>query len=108
MTTRFNPPPGWPLAGLGALPRACWEPDSALPPAPPRWPFYVDDRGYATDPPPSAWQPPVTAAPPAPVAPGRHRRARRRLRWSPLLVALPVTAVSVVVVVLGVLAAVRL
>lgn len=108
MTTRFNPPPGWPLAGLGALPRAGWEPDPAFPAAPPRWPFYVDDRGYAMDPPPGAWQPPVLTAPPATLAPGRHRRARRRPRWSQLFVALPVTVVSVVVVVLGVLAALQL
>ena len=109
MTARFNPPPGWTLVGLGAVPGADWHPGGSVPPSPPNWPFYLDDRGYATLAPTGAWQPPETpAAPPGTAAAGRHRRQRRRPRWAALLIGLPVTAVSLTVLALAVSAALGL
>lgn len=103
MTARFNPPPGWTLAGLGALPEADWEPTEAAPPAPPTWPFYLDDRGYETSAPPGAWQPPEAVVASVPAAPGRHRKRRHRSRWRMLLLVLPLIATMVTVLALAAL-----
>jgi len=112
MSTRFNPPPGWPLADSdGGLPPADWQPEAAAPPVPEGWPFYLDERGFATATPPGAWQPPPAPAtrPAGGVAgsstsavPGapRHRgqtRARRGRRW--VLAVCLVAAVAVTVLV---------
>ncbi|MDT5013444.1 MAG: hypothetical protein QOH57_5061 [Mycobacterium sp.] len=62
---RFNPPPGWPVSP-GWAPHSTFVPDPSWPPAPPGWPFWVDDsappHGYPAYPPP--WQPGPPFGPP--------------------------------------------
>ncbi|OBC03411.1 hypothetical protein A5784_14415 [Mycobacterium sp. 852013-50091_SCH5140682] len=49
MVTRFNPPPGWPVAPEWS-PTPDWQPDPQWPPAPQGWQFWLDDRSdTATD-----------------------------------------------------------
>lgn len=48
MTSRFNPPPGWPPAPAGWTPPPGWSPDPSWPSPPPGWQLWVDD-GQPTD-----------------------------------------------------------
>ncbi|WP_283137729.1 excalibur calcium-binding domain-containing protein [Rhizohabitans arisaemae] len=44
MTLRFNPPPYWPQPPKGWIPPPGWQPPWWLPPPPPGWPLWIDDR----------------------------------------------------------------
>lgn len=102
MTTRFNPPPGWPPPPEGWSPPAGWQPDPSWPPAPYGWPFWVEDpkpksrlgrlldRGSAQVPPAQQPSPPgaeAQSAPPRAITaetspPAPSREAGRRGRTS--------------------------
>jgi len=43
MTSRFNPPPGWPPAPAGWTPPPGWSPDPSWPSPPPGWQLWVED-----------------------------------------------------------------
>jgi Domain of unknown function (DUF4333) len=43
MSSRFNPPPGWPPPPVGWTPPAGWQPDPRWAPPPPGWRLWVED-----------------------------------------------------------------
>jgi hypothetical protein len=74
VTSRFNPPPGWPTPPEGWQPAPDWQPDPSWPAAPADWQFWLDD-GF-----------PAFLGQSAPVRTSSTGRGFRWLGWAGLAV----------------------